>query len=501
MGEFRPSWTLVRRGSWVVLLAVVAGFVPGAIAGATVALTRVSADPFTDPSSQHATEVEPDTFASGSTVVAAYQVGRSVTGGANDIGYARSPNGGSNWTTSGFLPGLTSTAGAYADPASPYVDVSDPSVAYDPSHDVWLIASIPVLPDGSTPGVLVSRSTNGGRTFGPRVQIPAPPVKRVDLDKSWIVCDGTPTSSHYGTCYTEFDNAAEDEQVYMSSSTDGGVTWSTPTSPAGAPKGLGGQPLVQPNGTVIVPFWTINKTVDVFRSTDGGSSWTSATTISKTVFHSDAGGIRTDPLPSAEIDGAGKVYVSWEDCRFRKSCSSNDIVFSTSSDGLNWSATARVPIDGVNSTVDHFLPGLAVDPATSGGGAHLALVYYFYPNTACTVITCQLEVGFISSPDGGAHWGAPTTLAGPMSLTDLAATTQGPMVGDYMSTSFNAAGTATTVFPIVLPHTGTAFDEGMWAPSSPLSVVSVTAAINTASSGGVQAHDGGSPGEVVTPRR
>ena len=45
-------------------------------------LTRVSADPFTNTSSQHATEVEPDTFAFGSTVLAAYQVGRFFDGGS-----------------------------------------------------------------------------------------------------------------------------------------------------------------------------------------------------------------------------------------------------------------------------------------------------------------------------------------------------------------------------------------------------------------------------------
>ena len=107
----------------------------------------------------------------------------------------------------------------------------------------------------------------------------------------------------------------------------------------------------------------------------------------------------------------------------------------------------------MSSGVDHFIPGLAVDPATSGASAHLALTYYFYPNAACTPATCQLDVGYVSSPDGGAHWGAPTQLAGPMSLGDIAATSQGPMVGDYISTSFNAGGTAATVFAVGLPHT------------------------------------------------
>ena len=74
-------------------------------------------------------------------------------------------------------------------------------------------------------------------------------------------------------------------------------------------------------------------------------------------------------LPSAEIDAAGKVYVTWMDCRFRSGCTSNDIVMSTSSDGINWSGPARIPIDPVTSTVDHLIPGIGVDHATSGSSA------------------------------------------------------------------------------------------------------------------------------------
>jgi len=109
-------------------------------------------------------------------------------------------------------------------------------------------------------------------------------------------------------------------------------------------------------------------------------------------------------------------------------------VLSTSSDGTRWSNPAQVPIDDRTSGVDHFIPGLAVDRASSGASARLALTYYFYPDATCTG-GCQLTVGYISSPDGGAHWGAPEQLAGPMALSDIAQTSQGPMVGDYISTS------------------------------------------------------------------
>jgi BNR repeat-like domain len=477
------------RGVAVAALAALALLVGAGSAGANVALTRVSADPFTNPTSQHATEVEPDTFAFGSTVVAAYQVGRFFNGGSSDIGYARSTDGGATWAVSSFLPGLTFNAGAFADPNSPYERVSDPSVAYDAKHDTWMISSIPLLPNRVVPTIFVSRSTDGGATFGTPVQIPPPTRVNNNLDKNWTACDNHPASPFYGHCYTEFDNFAQGDLEYMSTSTDGGQTWSTPVSPPGA-HGLGGQPVVQPNGTVIVPYETIRGTIAAFSSTDGGATWSRPTTISRISFHPNSGGLRTSPLPTAEIDAAGRAYVAWEDCRFEPGCAANDIVLSSSADGVNWSAVSRIPIDPVGSGVDHFIPGLGVAPVTSGAGARLALTYYFYPNAACTVATCQLEVGFVSSPNAGATWSASTQLAGPMSLADIAPTSQGPMVGDYISTSFNSAGAAATVFAIGSPHTGTVFDEGMWAPSTPLPVASATTATRRASTAGAKSGHG-----------
>src|SRR5438874_984786 len=122
------------RFAVLVVLAVTAALLAAAAARAVVTLTRVSADPFTNASSQHATELEPDTFANGSTVIAAFQVGRFFNGGASDIGFARSGDGGATWGTPGFLPGMTFNSGA----TSPYERVSDPSVAYDASHGTWL---------------------------------------------------------------------------------------------------------------------------------------------------------------------------------------------------------------------------------------------------------------------------------------------------------------------------------------------------------------------------
>ena len=74
--------------------------------------------------------------------------------------------------------------------------------------------------------------------------------------------------------------------------------------------------------------------------------------------------------------------------------------------------------------------------ALRGSTAHLALTFYFYPHANCTAATCQLEVGFSTSADGGATWTSNTQIAGPMTLSWLPNTSQGRMVGDYISTSF-----------------------------------------------------------------
>ena len=142
-------------------------------------------------------------------------------------------------------------------------------------------------------------------------------------------------------------------------------------------------------------------------------------------------------------------------------------MLSTSSDGSNWTAPAGIPIDAVTSTVDHFIPALAVDPTTSGGSARLALTYYFYPVAQCTAATCQLEVGFVSSSDGGNTWSAPTMLAGPMSLSWLPNTSSGVMVGDYVATAFSN-GHAFTVFAVAHANSGATFDEAIYANTNPL---------------------------------
>ena len=419
-------------------------------------LTLISSDPFTVGPAQHATEVEPHMLANGSTLVAAFQTGRIAPGGSTDIGWASSTDGGKTWTH-GFLPGLTQGEGS-----GPYDAVSDPVVAHDAKHGVWMIASLPLSRTIHTPAVAISRSTDGGMTWQIPVSVdPTAP----SADKNWIVCDGWTNSPFYGNCYLEWDDPSSSDEIVMSTSSDGGLTWSAPIPTASAATGIGGQPLVQPSGKVVVPIETfISQTaanMSAFTSPDGGTTWSAPAAISNIQFHADAGGIRSGPLPSAAIDGAGTVWTVWEDCRFRTNCTTNDLVYSTSSDGVTWSQVTRIPIDDVSSVVDHFIPGIGIDPATSGASAHIALHYYYYSQSSCDVSTCQLFVGYISSSNGGTAWSNPAPITGAMLLSWLPNSQNGLMVGDYIATSFTN-GVPHGVFAVAQANSGTTFNEAMY---------------------------------------
>jgi len=421
-----------------------------------IALTRLSTDTFTNPESQHATEVEPGMAVSGSTLVTAFQVGRRFGGGASDIGFATSTNGGASWT-SGLLQGITQFAGGT------YLFASDPSVAFDQSHGVWIIATLDITATNDI--VSVSRSADAMNWAAPIIVSSTP-----DADKEWIACDNTASSAFYGRCYLEWDDPSTPANglIWMSTSADGGLTWSAAVNTARSTGGIGGQPVVQPNGTVVVPTMSSDgNSMLAFTSTDGGASWNAPVTISSISDHVVAGNMRTIALPSAAVDSSGRVYVVWQDCRFRTHCASNDIVLSTSSDGSNWTAPAGIPIDSLSSAVDHFIPVIAVDPTTSGASVRLAVTYYFYPTAQCTTATCQLEVGVISSANGGASWGTPTTLAGPMSLSWLPNTSSGVMVGDYFATAFSN-GHAYSVFAVAQANTGTTLNESIFTTTSAL---------------------------------
>jgi hypothetical protein len=387
---------------------------------------------------QHATIAEPDTLSWGDVVVTAFQVGRFRDGGgAVNNGWATSRDGGRSWR-SGLLPALT----VASRPAGRWRRASDPVVAYDAAHGVWLIASLAFSP-GDAAAVVVSRSSDGLTWSAPFTVAEAPSRPDLVLDKEWIVCDSGAASPHRGSCYVAYTDFRT-VRLEFQASRDGGLTWEPPVA---APDAAGRtsirgrwapapQPVVQPDGDLIVPYYDETRVAAV-RSADGGRSFSTSVTISATAFKPTPD-LRAPPLPSAEVDGSGTVYVVWPDCRARPSCGFNDLVLSRSADGITWSPATRIPIAPQSSRSDFVIPGLGVDRSRTG---RLAVAYYVFR------LAALLDVGFISSANGGRSWSAPRRLNAQTMQLDWIAQAGGAMVGDYISTSF-ARGRAVTAFPL-----------------------------------------------------
>lgn len=432
------------------LNVVVADLGDTVAANCQIVSRRLSVDPSTNPAGQHETAVEPAEAAWGATVVAAYQVGRFASGGSSFIGFAVSRDAGRTWTR-GLLPSLT----AESSPPGPERAASDPSVAYDAAHGVWLVSSLTIEQGGTR--VMVERSADGAHWSSPVTAASGPA-----LDKEWLACDNGAASGFHGRCYVLYTDDDRNATVSQSSD-DGGLSWSSPVTATSAL--IGTQPQVLPNGTLVTIAGNyagqegLTGTIESFRSTDGGATFT-RTTLAQLTSANNAP-MRAISLPSLAIDGAGTLYATWADCRFRASCSANDIVLSSSSDGVAWSAPARVPLAPVTSTLDAMIPGLGADPTRPG---HLALVYAYYTPGSCAKGACALGVSFVQSPDGGASWTKPLRLdVQPMQMQWLPLA-EGRMVGDYFASAF-AGDRVVPVFTLAIEPTGSRLHEAIFASS------------------------------------
>ena len=208
-------------------------------------------------------------------------------GAAANIGTAVSRDAGRTWQRS-ILPGLTTQSV----PPGPESSASDPTVAYDAVHAVWLVGTLTLESAGSS-HVYVARSTDGAHWSTP-VDVASGPM----LDKDWFVCDNGAASPFRGRCYAEYTDDQLNETVSQFTN-DGGVTWSAPAKATSTL--VGTQPVVRPDGTLVVVAGDYNGeagltgSIVAVRSTDGGATFT-RTTVSSLQAH-DNDPMRAIALP------------------------------------------------------------------------------------------------------------------------------------------------------------------------------------------------------------
>lgn len=343
--------------------------------------------PSSDPSCEVDTQTEPQMAsnpANGANMVGVFQQGRYPDGGSVDPGFATSFDGGKTWPYKGSAPKLTVAVGGR------FARGSDAVVGFDRKHNSVLFNTLDVSVQGCADfcdsAVAVNISNNAGRSFG------SPVIAHEDAsdpkgssfvfnDKNWIATDNNPASPHYGRTYASWDQVrcqdpsctTIDQPVVLTYSDNGGKSWSpmiqaTNDQPAQLHGETGSQPVIEPNGDVVITYadvaagaFTFEGTYKAIRSTDGGKTWSAPQMIDGADPASEElNGLRAPNLPSAATDAKGKIYFAFQDQRFGPG--RNDILLTSSPDeGKTWASSANATPS--ESSLDHFTPAIAATPS------------------------------------------------------------------------------------------------------------------------------------------
>lgn len=400
------------------------------------------------------TLVEPDVAASPldpNVAVAVSHDGRYATGGAVGIETSWTHDGGRTWHHQP-LPGITSATGG----PSTWPRASDPVVAFDAAGAVYV--STLVISAGCDSAVLVSRSTNGGRTFTAPTTAHRSRTCTVSDDKNWLVVDTSPTSPHRGRIYqfwTPFlsdasSGASLGSPQWLVTSDDHGRTWTAPVpvSPRHA-NTQNSQPMIQPDGTIVDSYLDFGSNAADegpeaagFRgsakqatpspraaaavtrlltriSRDGGRTWTTGGTITRDLGDGPTG-IRCC-LTSATADPVtGRLYAVWN------AVDGSKVKLSGSSDGVAWSTPVLV------NRPDAALTGVNADVSAYDGTVSVS-----YGLTNVGTSGGRFARQFVAtSRSAGRDFGTPVAL-GPRSDYAYAAFARGIFPGDYIGTAMS----------------------------------------------------------------
>lgn len=348
------DWTRGGRAVGVaIVFLLVAGtaFMGGSRASGDVACeglqVRVHADLFMVYQSEPALAVGPD-----GEIYSVWIDNRDEPAGASSVYFARSTDGGMSWT----------------DPSvriSPFSagHQGEPAISVDPSWTIYVVYRGGV---SSTIDVWVTTSTDGGLSW-------SAPSKANDVSGFVQVSQSYGPAialAGDGVAYVAWEDWRNgDPDIYVAQSTDGGATWGANVRVNDDAAGIEqrGDPAlaVDPTGAVHVA-WQDRRNdpqdpdVYVSSSRDGGLTWTPNFAVNDV-----ATGWQGDPVLAA--DGLG-VYAAWYDNR--EANDPGDIYFSRSTNGgPSWSANVRLNEHGQN------WQGTAPTMAAGETGLYVAWAY------------------------------------------------------------------------------------------------------------------------------
>jgi hypothetical protein len=375
--------------------------------------------------------------------VAAYQEGRIASGGDATNGFATTFDGGATWIH-GELPGLTQYGrGTALDQGGHFERASDAVVAFGPNNIVYAnslvfdqtkgtdLAESLVGEDAALrSGIVMNVSYDGGRTWSAPVIIQDDDINGQN-DKNWIAVDNSDAPGHHkGRVYVVWDRGEPVVYNYCDHDCDQQQNWLPDAQIAHGVvwpgQGIGAYPMVLKDGSLGMAI-SAGQGVPNPGSTDqptaiptGGQEFILAPQAGSTpwpaplvfappivVAKNQNGGTTaqrgSSGMPSAATDTkSGTIYDVWDDTRFRTD-GKNDVVFSKSTDGVNWTKPARISGGPTADKVNHYVPAVSVDEK--------GIVHVMWrqrdESGAAPLYTDVIDTYYSESSDGGTTWTAP----------------------------------------------------------------------------------------------
>jgi hypothetical protein len=327
-------------------------------------------------------------------VVGAYQQDRWSDGGSRGNVLSVTFDGGATWRTV-TIPGIAACDGGI------WPRGTDPWLSFAPNGRLYYVSQSFDDPNFHT-AFMVATSSDGGLSWSSPVAVAdrywGAPHNTYD-DKVTLTAD--PTDATGRTAYltwdrysdspswyvdqnswkTRFPNNGGWSSVYLSKTTDGGITWSTPTEiykPGGGNYTTGPLISVLPDRSLVltVATWFQAKGGSAYttyamsrRSKDGGKSWSTVVRGPRMTDSYAADPVTGTPMRTgggiaeASVDPRnGTVYLVWEDGGATYTAG-NSLVSVSTNGGKTWGTP--VEVDG--SSRVSFTPMVAVTPGGTVG--------------------------------------------------------------------------------------------------------------------------------------
>jgi hypothetical protein len=371
-------------------------------------------------------------------LIGVWQQDRWSDGGAAGQGSGVSFDGGRTWSRT--QAALSRCTGGNAANGGDYPRVSDPWITIAPDGAAYQIAITfggGLLQPDSFGAVLVSRSTDGGRTWGPATTLIRDDSTAFS-DKESITADATNASFVYATWERFVGSAQGPAPTWFARTTSGGATWEPARQiydPGETNSTLNNQIVVLPDGTLVLFFSEFdgvgnNTTVllRIIRSQDKGASWSAPITIAQSLSRGTRRPETGTPIRDGSNLGAiaadknDTLAIAWQDSRF-SGFARDGIAFSRSVDGgSTWSAPVQInSVPGVQA----LLPTVAIrDDGLIG------VTYYDFRSHVPGTPTLLTDYWLTTSADG-VNWNE-THVAGPFDFV-TAPFALGLFLGDYQA--------------------------------------------------------------------